>query len=146
MAARPPHTEEDTPCAQAAQLLSTRCQPRGGAPPRLCQAWFNYAQSQCAGQPCEHQLCSWLGNCMAGPCATPQKPLSPHLYGSDHVCSFLATTADNKPYLAYRVASSCPLSLQGAPLFEDIPVPVGEGQLVISTLAGGQGLSGPGLG
>jgi len=133
------------PCAQASKLLSTKCRPGGGAPPELCEEWLTYAESQCSGQPCERQLCSWLGQCVAGRCASGE-PLPPQLYGSDHVCSFLSTTAGNTPYLAYRTASQCPLKLQGAPLFEDIPVPAGAGPEVISTLSGSKGLLAPGLG
>lgn len=150
MAARAPYTEEDTPCAQASQLLSTGCSgARGGeAPSEYCRSWLAYAESQCSGQPCERQLCYWMGQCLAGRCAGgTQRFLSPKLYGgSDHVCSFLATTAENEPYLAYRVASQCPLEFQGAPLFEDIAVPKGSGPDIIATLSDSQRLRGPSIG
>jgi len=135
MAARPSVTEDDLPCAQASELLSTKCKPGGGAPREFCHAWLDYAESQCAGQPCERQLCHWMGQCLAGRCAS-RNPIPPQLYGSEHVCSFLATTASNEPYLAYRAAARCPLELQGAPLFEDIPVPKGSAEQVIATLSG----------
>jgi hypothetical protein len=145
MAARPPVTEADLPCAKAANLLSTKCRPGGGAPSAFCSAWLDFAESQCAGQPCERQLCHWMGQCLTGRCASEQ-PLPPQLYGTDHVCSFLATTAGNQPYLAYRTASQCPLEWQGAPLFEDIPVPAGAGEQIIATLSGPKGLRAPSLG
>lgn len=151
MAARPPVTDADTPCAQASVLLSTKCRAFSGASPEFCDSWLAYAESQCSGQPCERQLCYWMGQCLAGRCvANPSgsavAAFPTQFYGSDHVCSFLATTKDNEPYLAYRVGSQCPLQFQGAPLFEDISVPSGSGEEVIATLAGSKGLFGPSLG
>ncbi len=113
-------------CDEASDLLARSCPGTPG-----CRAWAA-ASAECgAPQPCERQLCHWLGDCTLGPCAGAPPPLGP----AEHVCAYLATSQRNEPYLAYRSASgTCPLRLESAPLFEDAPVPLGSAAAVMEAL------------